>query len=99
MDLEEQETPVIFRDVNEGRADVGVAPYFTSHEGLQTFPYRSYDLCLVVPAGHVLAARRTGPIRNLHRGPGSAGAAGRSQDFRGAPQAVAGAVVPATLPA
>lgn len=57
IDLEEQETPMIFRDVADGRADVGIAPYFTSHEGLQTFPYRSYDLCVVVPAGHALAAR------------------------------------------
>ena len=59
IDLEEQETPVVFRDVAEGRADIGVAPYFTSQEGLQMFPYRGYDLCVVVPRGHELAGRKS----------------------------------------
>ena len=57
IDLEEQETPVIFREITEGRADVGIAPYFSSQEGLQLFPYRSYNLCLVVPKDHELAGR------------------------------------------
>jgi DNA-binding transcriptional LysR family regulator len=59
IDLEEQETPGVFRDVAEGRADVGVAPYFTSQEGLQLFPYRSYDLCVAVPMDHELAGRKS----------------------------------------
>lgn len=59
IDLEENETPMIFRDITEGRADVGIAPYFTSHEGLQLFPYRSYDLCVVVPVDHPLAHRES----------------------------------------
>jgi DNA-binding transcriptional LysR family regulator len=55
LELEEQETPRVFRDVAEGRADVGVAPDIVRHEGLQVFPYDRYELCVVVPARHALA--------------------------------------------
>lgn len=59
LDLEEHETPTVFREISEGRADVGIAPYFTSQDGLQIFPYRQYHLCVVVPQGHELAARKS----------------------------------------
>ncbi len=57
IDLEERMTPAIFRAVQEGLADVGVASEFGSHEGLQVFAYRSYELTAVVPARHPLAGQ------------------------------------------
>jgi DNA-binding transcriptional LysR family regulator len=55
IDVEERTTPVIYRSVREGLADVGVASEFASHEGLQVFPYRRYALAAVLPRGHALA--------------------------------------------
>lgn len=55
VDVEERVTPAIYRAVREGLADVGVASEFASHEGLQVFPYRRYQLAAVLPAGHRLA--------------------------------------------
>ena len=55
IDVEEHTTPVIYRRVREGLADVGVASEFASHEGLTVFPYRRYALAAVLPAGHALA--------------------------------------------
>lgn len=42
--MEERTTPAIYRGVRDGLADVGIASEFTSHEGLQVFPYRRYAL-------------------------------------------------------
>ncbi len=55
IDVEERTTPLIYRSVREGLADVGVASEFASHEGLQVFPYRRYALAAVLPAGHPLS--------------------------------------------
>lgn len=55
IDVEERTTPVIYRRVREGLADVGVASEFASHEGLHVFPYRRYALAAVLPGGHALA--------------------------------------------
>jgi DNA-binding transcriptional LysR family regulator len=58
IELEESSTPVIFRAVVEGNADVGIAPEISSLEGLQTFPYRTLSLAVVMPIGHPLAAHK-----------------------------------------
>lgn len=55
LETEELATPRVFRDIAEGRADVGVAPDIVRHDGLQVFPYDRYDLCVVVPRTHPLA--------------------------------------------
>jgi DNA-binding transcriptional LysR family regulator len=55
IDVEERTTPLIYRSVREGLADVGIASEFASHEGLQVFPYRRYALAAVLPVGHALA--------------------------------------------
>lgn len=55
LDLEEQDTPQVFKEVAEDRADIGVAPDIVRKEGLQVFPYHRYDLCAVVPEDHPLA--------------------------------------------
>lgn len=55
IDVEEHTTPVIYRRVREGLADLGVASEFASHEGLHVYPYRRYALAAVLPAGHALA--------------------------------------------
>jgi DNA-binding transcriptional LysR family regulator len=59
IDLEELETPVIVREVLDGKADVGIGPNLFSDESLQTFPYRRYDLAAAVPADHPLAGSET----------------------------------------
>lgn len=58
LDLVEQDTPEVFRQVAEGDADIGVAPDIVRH-GLQVFPYHRYDLCAVVPQDHPLARLET----------------------------------------
>lgn len=59
LDLEEMDTPQVFREVAEGRADVGIAPDLVLHEGLELFPYHRYDLAVAMPAGHALARHKT----------------------------------------
>jgi DNA-binding transcriptional LysR family regulator len=58
VDLEERVSPEIVRGVREGLASLGVCWDATDHRGLHTRPYRRDTLCVVVPAGHPLAARR-----------------------------------------
>lgn len=58
VDLEERVSPEIVRGVREGLASLGVCWDATDHAGLQARPYRRDTLCVVVPAGHPLAARR-----------------------------------------
>ena len=58
LDLVEQDTPDVFRQVAEGHADVGVAPDIVRHQ-LQVFPYHRYDLCAVVPEDHPIARLET----------------------------------------
>ncbi len=65
LDLEEMDTPQVFREVSGGQADIGVAPDIVRHEGLQVFPYHRYDLCAVVPEGHPLARRETLYYRDM----------------------------------
>jgi len=55
LELEEQETPVIVRDVIEGRADIGIGPNIFVHEGVQLSPYGRYDLAVALPENHALA--------------------------------------------
>jgi DNA-binding transcriptional LysR family regulator len=57
IELEEKMTPAIFRSVQEGTSDIGIASEFGSLEGLEIFPYRSYELAAVVPVHHPLAAQ------------------------------------------
>lgn len=59
LDLEELETPLIFREVMEGRADLGIGPDIFRPVELQCQPYAAYDLCMVAPRGHALAGRRS----------------------------------------
>ncbi|MCW1411257.1 LysR family transcriptional regulator [Rhizobium sp. 1AS11] len=59
LDLEEQETPLIVRDVVEGTADIGIGPNIFPSDHLQVVPYRRYDLALAVPAMHALARYST----------------------------------------
>lgn len=58
LDLEEMDTPQVFREIAEGRADVGIAPDLVRHEALELFPYRRYDLAVAMPSGHPLAKHK-----------------------------------------
>lgn len=59
VDLEERVSPEIVRGVREGHASLGVCWDAAALGTLQSRPYRSDELCIVVPAGHPLARRRS----------------------------------------
>jgi DNA-binding transcriptional LysR family regulator len=59
VDLEERVSPEIVRGVREGMASLGVCWDAAELGSLQARPYRSDRLCLVVPAGHPLASRKS----------------------------------------
>ncbi|MBC5784071.1 LysR family transcriptional regulator [Ramlibacter sp. USB13] len=58
VDMEERVSPEIVRGVREGLASLGVCWDATDHSGLHARPYRRDTLCVIVPQGHPLAARR-----------------------------------------
>ncbi|HEX6735063.1 MAG TPA: LysR family transcriptional regulator [Azonexus sp.] len=57
VSLEEQPSPAILQAVAAGQVEIGVVAADGKPAGLETLPYRSDRLVLVVPAGHALAAR------------------------------------------
>lgn len=58
VSLDERVSPEIVRAVREGSADLGVLWDATDLQGLDTRPYRSDQLCVVMPAAHRWARRR-----------------------------------------
>ena len=58
IELNEADSHEVVLAVLEGRADLGIFAERTPELGLQTLPYRSDRLVLVVPADHPLAKRR-----------------------------------------
>lgn len=59
FDIEERVGSAVIRAVADGRADLGIIASQTAAQGLETVPYRNDELTLVVPAGHVLASRKS----------------------------------------
>jgi DNA-binding transcriptional LysR family regulator len=59
IDLEEHLSTEVVRAVQEGAADLGICNTADGIGDLQTLPYRQDQLVLIVPRGHVLAARET----------------------------------------
>lgn len=59
LDLQEMDTPDVFREVLEGRADVGIAPNLVRSDALELLPYHRYDLAVALPARHPLARHKT----------------------------------------
>lgn len=59
VDMEERVSPEIVRGVREGLASLGVCWDAADLGSLQSRPYRSDHLCIVVPRGHPLAARKS----------------------------------------
>ena len=57
VDLEERVSPEIVRGVQEGMASLGVCWDAADVGALQTRPYRTDRLCVVLPAAHALAGR------------------------------------------
>ncbi|BDB27287.1 LysR family transcriptional regulator [Cupriavidus sp. P-10] len=55
--LEEWSSPYIVRSLKDGLADVGLFWAETPHAGLDTAPYRSARLVIVVPERHALAGK------------------------------------------
>jgi len=58
VDMEERVSPEIVRGVREGLASLGVCWDAADVGPLQKRPYRKDTLCVAVPDGHALAARR-----------------------------------------
>ena len=59
VDMEERVSPEIVRGVRDGLAALGVCWDAAALGALQSRPYRSDHLCIVVPPGHPLARRKT----------------------------------------
>ncbi|MDB5872114.1 MAG: transcriptional regulator, LysR family-like protein [Ramlibacter sp.] len=59
VDMEERVSPEIVRGVRDGTASVGVCWDAAELGELKSRPYRSDHLCMVVPAKHPLAARKS----------------------------------------
>jgi len=59
VDMEERVSPEIVRGVRDGTASLGVCWDAADLGGLQSRPYRSDHLCMVVPANHPLAGRKS----------------------------------------
>lgn len=59
FDIEERVGSGVIRAVADGRADLGIIAAHSRPGGLETLPYRKDELTLVVPAGHVLARRKS----------------------------------------
>jgi DNA-binding transcriptional LysR family regulator len=59
VDMEERVSPDIVRGVRDGTASVGVCWDAADLGPLQSRAYRSDHLCIVVPSGHPLAARKS----------------------------------------
>jgi DNA-binding transcriptional LysR family regulator len=58
VDLEERVSPEIVRGVRDGLASLGVCWDAVELGSLQSRPYRTDHLCIVVPPGHPLASRK-----------------------------------------
>jgi DNA-binding transcriptional LysR family regulator len=59
VDLEERVSPEIVRGVRDGLASLGVCWDAVELGSLQSRPYRTDHLCIVVSPGHPLASRKT----------------------------------------
>ena len=59
VDMEERVSPDIVRGVRAGTASLGVCWDAADLGGLQSRPYRIDHLCMVVPANHPLAGRKS----------------------------------------
>ncbi len=57
IDLRERLSHDIVRAVSEGQTDIGIVAGMVRTENLETIPYRSDRLVLVVPSSHALAQR------------------------------------------
>lgn len=58
VDMEERISPEVVRGVRDGTASLGVCWDAADLGPLRSRPYRHDHLCMVVPAGHPLAARK-----------------------------------------
>jgi DNA-binding transcriptional LysR family regulator len=59
VDMEERISPEVVRGIRDGAASLGICWDAADLGPLQSRPYRSDHLCIVVPAGHPLAARKS----------------------------------------
>ncbi len=65
VDLEEKPSDAIVRMVAEGLADAGVVADYADRTGLETFPFRTDRLVLVVPRDHALAGNTLAGRRGI----------------------------------
>ncbi|SED88820.1 DNA-binding transcriptional regulator, LysR family [Rhizobiales bacterium GAS188] len=65
IDLEEQPSYDIVRSVADGFADAGIVADIVDFAGLETFPFATDRLVIIMPRRHPLARRRSLPFREL----------------------------------
>jgi DNA-binding transcriptional LysR family regulator len=65
IDLEERPSYLIVQDVAQGLADLGIVADTVDLGDLQTFPFRTDRLVVVVPRRHALARRRQLALRDV----------------------------------
>lgn len=65
VDLEERPSRDIVAAIARGLADIGIVADTVDLEGLETLPFRTDQLVLVVPAGHALADRSEVAFREV----------------------------------
>lgn len=59
VDMEERISPEVVRGVRDGTASLGICWDAVDAGALKSRPYRSDHLCMVVPAGHPLAGKKS----------------------------------------
>ncbi|MGZ5785536.1 MAG: LysR family transcriptional regulator [Ramlibacter sp.] len=59
VDMEERISPEVVRGIRDGTASLGICWDAAEIGNLQSRPYRSDQLCMVVPAKHPLASKRS----------------------------------------
>lgn len=63
--IEYRRSPVIYDDILEGRADLGLVPYPQRGKGIISDVFDEDELVLICPPGHGLAKRRRVKLREL----------------------------------
>ncbi|MBC7781023.1 MAG: LysR family transcriptional regulator [Proteobacteria bacterium] len=65
VDLQDGASTTIVRAIADGRADVGIVDSATTLHGLQSLPYHSHRLVVVVPKCHPLSRKQSVDIRDV----------------------------------
>lgn len=65
IDLQERTSNEVITAVQDGQADIGIFAGHVPAEGLETYPYKSDQLMLVLPLDHPMASRETVSLQEV----------------------------------